>query len=260
MLNKKWDDLGQSYYFRSIKYRGGKFLTFNRKHEGVARYLNKAIENLQREKDKIIFCDAGCGNGIYIKYIRDKYNNIETYGFDFSEEIVKIAINNSGVSSIIEGNLEKIPFEDNKFDIILCTQVIEHFLDDKKGMAELYRILKKDGYLIISTDNKYNIISKLLNFPIDAILLPYKAIKFIFYRRSKKYFPHKSYSIKEFKNLINSSQFRIEEILTFRFSAPFPFYKLKFARNIIDFFEKIAIRANLFKDKGDILIALCKKE
>ncbi|MBI4692174.1 MAG: class I SAM-dependent methyltransferase [Candidatus Terrybacteria bacterium] len=260
MLNKKWNDLKQAYYFRSIKYKDGKYLVFNRKHEGVARYLDKAIENLRHAKDKIIFCDAGCGNGIYIKYIKDNYLDIEIYGFDFSEEIVKVAVNNTGVSSIIKGNLEEIPFENNKFDIILCTQVIEHLLDDKKGMAELCRVLKKGGYLVISTDNKHNFISKLLNLPNTIFSVPYKIIKAIFFKKSDKYFPHKSYSIKEFKNLINSTQFKIEEISTFRFSAPFPFYKLKFARNIADFLERIAIRANLFKKSGDILISLCKKK
>ncbi|MFA4890443.1 MAG: class I SAM-dependent methyltransferase [Candidatus Paceibacterota bacterium] len=260
MLNEKWNNFKQAYYLRSVGYRGGKFLIFNRKHEGVTRYLDKAIENLRREKDKIIFCDAGCGNGIYLKYLSDNYKNIELYGFDFSEEIVKIAIGNTGILNIKEGNLEEIPFEDGKFDIILCTQVIEHLLDDKKGIMELHRVLKKGGYLIISTDNKHNIVSKLLNFPGAVMLFIYRTIKSIFYRKNNKYFPHKSYSVKEFKELVGSSKFKIEEMSTFRFSAPFPFYKLRFARDIMDFLEKIAIRTNFFKRNGDIIICLCRKE
>jgi hypothetical protein len=83
------------------------------------------------------------------------------------------------------------------------------------------------------------------------------AIKKLF--KSKKYFPHKSYSIKEFKNLIRAQNFKIEKFSTFRFSMPFPFHKIKFMRGVIDAFEALCIKTGLFKNSGDIVIALCRK-
>lgn len=47
--------------------------------------------------------------------------------------------------------LDDLPFTDNEFDTILCTNVLEHVADAEKGFMELARCLKKGGHLIIST-------------------------------------------------------------------------------------------------------------
>jgi len=250
-----WGKLEQPYYFRSKKYEGGKYLLLSRKHKGVLEYVNAVLNKIN--KDMVDFCDAGCGNGIYLGYLKNERGNINLCGFDFSEKIVEIAKNNTSIEKIKVGNLEGAPFGDESFDLILCTQTIEHLLDDKKGISELYRMLRKGGYLVISTDNKYNIISKLLNLPAMILSLPYVAFKKLF--GSKKYFPHRSYSIKEFKNLIGTQNFEMEKLSTFRFSMPFPFYKIKFMRNIIDAFEALCSKIGIFRNNGDIVIALCKK-
>jgi 2-polyprenyl-3-methyl-5-hydroxy-6-metoxy-1,4-benzoquinol methylase len=141
-----WEKLERPYYLRSKKYEGGKYLLLSRKHKGVLEYVNTALNGIN--KDIIDFCDAGCGNGIYLSYFKNKYGNINLCGFDFSEKIVEIAKNNTGIEEIKVGNLESVSFGNESFDLILCTQVIEHLLDDKKGISELYRMLRKDGYLI----------------------------------------------------------------------------------------------------------------
>ena len=48
----------------------------------------------------------------------------------------------------IKADLCDLPFEDNKYDLILCNHVLEHIPNDIKAMRELYRVLKKDGTLI----------------------------------------------------------------------------------------------------------------
>lgn len=42
-----------------------------------------------------------------------------------------------------------IPYADNSFDAILCNHVLEHVADDRKAMAELYRILKPGGWALL---------------------------------------------------------------------------------------------------------------
>lgn len=57
-------------------------------------------------------------------------------------------------ADIVEGladrtlNIEDIDMADNKWDVILCSHVLEH-VNDGKALAELYRVLKSDGVLII---------------------------------------------------------------------------------------------------------------
>lgn len=43
-------------------------------------------------------------------------------------------------------NITEIPFEDNRFDVILCNHVLEHIIDDSKAMKELYRVMKIGGW------------------------------------------------------------------------------------------------------------------
>jgi SAM-dependent methyltransferase len=50
----------------------------------------------------------------------------------------------------VEINIEAIDFEDQRFDLIVCHQVLEH-VDDRKALPELRRILRKGGTLILST-------------------------------------------------------------------------------------------------------------
>ena len=46
-------------------------------------------------------------------------------------------------------DITKTTFEDNTFDIIFCSHVLEHIEDDKKAMRELFRILKPNGFAIL---------------------------------------------------------------------------------------------------------------
>ena len=51
---------------------------------------------------------------------------------------------------------EKLPFEDQKFDVILIVDVIHHLDDIKKNINEIKRVLKKGGKLLIYEPNKLN--------------------------------------------------------------------------------------------------------
>jgi SAM-dependent methyltransferase len=52
-------------------------------------------------------------------------------------------------------DITDIDFEDNYFDVILCSHILEHIPDDKRAMSELYRVMKKDGWGIIQIPIDY---------------------------------------------------------------------------------------------------------
>jgi len=45
----------------------------------------------------------------------------------------------------IKADICNLPLKDNTYDFILCNHVLEHIINDKKAMQELYRVLKKGG-------------------------------------------------------------------------------------------------------------------
>lgn len=51
--------------------------------------------------------------------------------------------------AMIQMDITEIPFPDNTFDVILCSHVLEHIPDDRRAMAEIFRVLKPGGWAIL---------------------------------------------------------------------------------------------------------------
>lgn len=59
------------------------------------------------------------------------------------------------IADICDNNAAIIP--DNLFDIIICTEVLEHTLNPFRAVEEMYRILKKEGFICVSTPFNFRI-------------------------------------------------------------------------------------------------------
>lgn len=108
--------------------------------------------------------DIGCGDGYLLKEIAKDFPQIDLFGIDLSENRVETAKKFAPIAVLKTGDAQDIPFEDETFDIVVCSEVIEHCPDDMKVLAELYRILKTNSFLILTVPNLYTLesISKLL--------------------------------------------------------------------------------------------------
>jgi len=51
--------------------------------------------------------------------------------------------------AMMQMDITDIKFHDNTFDVIICSHVLEHIIDDKKAIAELFRVLKAGGFAIL---------------------------------------------------------------------------------------------------------------
>lgn len=112
-------------------------------HNTVLSLLNK----YSPEKKKLKILDAGCGTGLLMKKL-EKYGDV--FGVDISPEAIKYTkkrrIKNTSLASI-----EKLPFKDNNFDIIISVDVLYHQRvgNDIKALKEFNRVLKPGGILIV---------------------------------------------------------------------------------------------------------------
>lgn len=100
--------------------------------------------------------DIGCATGGFLKYCETK-GWFNTFGIDPIEAYVEA----SGMENVKVGNVYKIPFEDNSFDIVILEHVLEHLNDPHLALHEIHRVLDKGGLLYISVpdadryDNEY---------------------------------------------------------------------------------------------------------
>lgn len=114
------------------------YLTF--KDLGILSYLN----NGDYEK-KVL--DIGCAYGFFLDFMRNR--GYIPYGVDISPSAVEFARNKLNLEKVFLGKLEDIKFEDEFFDIITLYHILEHVVDPRKLLEEVYRILKKEGLIII---------------------------------------------------------------------------------------------------------------
>lgn len=102
-------------------------------------------------KEKGKFLDVGCGTGNSMrKAQRDK--QCECYGIDPDPGAHGVGRKTEGVTeglNIVQGFSEQLPYEDNFFDVVYSSHVLEHVNDEKKSLEEMYRVLKPNGVLII---------------------------------------------------------------------------------------------------------------
>jgi len=56
----------------------------------------------------------------------------------------------------IQGDGERLPFADDLFDVVICTETLEHVPDDRAVLRELVRVLRRGGVLVVSVPDEYS--------------------------------------------------------------------------------------------------------
>jgi len=94
--------------------------------------------------------DIGCGFGYLGKLLIGTGN--EVYGVDIAEEALKKAAED-GIKTRVANVESEIPFADSSFDVVVAAEIIEHLRDTDRFLEEIHRILKPDGFLVLTTPN-----------------------------------------------------------------------------------------------------------
>jgi ubiquinone/menaquinone biosynthesis C-methylase UbiE len=120
------------------------------------RRIKKIVEYLDiKPGDKVL--DCGCGDGFYTMIISELFD-CQIYAADNNQKLLdQAAINvrqKERVKFIKDDFEDGIPFEDNFFDKIIFTEVLEHLDNEKVALDELYRVLKPKGRLAITVPHE----------------------------------------------------------------------------------------------------------
>lgn len=98
------------------------------------------------------FLDVGCGAGYSMKRAQDDCE-CEVFGIDpepMAHGVGRIGSNYTiETDKIIKAVSESIPFENNSFDVVYSSHVLEHVSSEIESLKEMKRVLKDDGVLII---------------------------------------------------------------------------------------------------------------
>lgn len=126
-------DLGQGYYRHKTK---AKIIAFDAVGQGPGKAL-----------------DMGCGDGFWSDELKKKkWNVVSVDGFD------------GRYPGMIKVNAEeRLPFNDNEFDLVWMSEVLEHIQNAAGVVAEMRRILKPGGKIVLTTPNSSFWIYDILN-------------------------------------------------------------------------------------------------
>lgn len=108
--------------------------------------IKNIIEKIIDKNEKtIIILDDGCGTGENLKLLAH-YGKAQ--GVDISGLAVSFC-RNKGFTDVKKINAASLPFEDQKFHLILLSHVLEHVKSDLQVLKEAKRVLKKGGRILI---------------------------------------------------------------------------------------------------------------
>ncbi|HEY5984597.1 MAG TPA: class I SAM-dependent methyltransferase [Anaerolineales bacterium] len=94
--------------------------------------------------------ENGCGVGMYVEHLASFGGHVT--GLEFDRERAEEAAERS--PRIVNAAGEKLPFAESSFDLILSHEVIEHVRDDRLAVAEMVRVLKPGGRVVLFAPNR----------------------------------------------------------------------------------------------------------
>ncbi len=118
----------------------------------AATHNQDNIMGLLGQKKDACLLDIGCHDGSFTSLLANAAGTSRVYGVDINTKALESAEKIGITCSRADVN-DKIPFQDDMFDIVHANQVIEHVANIDIFVAEIKRVLKKSGYVIVSTEN-----------------------------------------------------------------------------------------------------------
>ncbi len=114
------------------------------------KVMLKIVDDLNLENQNVL--DIGCYDGSLLSLIKNQKNNF--YGLEASDYgVAECLKKNIKVQNFFWDDKTPLPFENNFFDLVIAGEIIEHIFDTDYFLQEIERVLKNNGYLLISTPN-----------------------------------------------------------------------------------------------------------
>lgn len=128
---QRYYDLGKTYWWLAGKYRIIE--------DVLAREFRPS-----RERPFVL--DLGCGPGNLLDVLSA---HGETFGSDFSADALRFC-RGRGHQRLLRADFHSLPVKSDSFDLVTSIDVLEHLQDDRSAIAELQRILRPGGLLVVS--------------------------------------------------------------------------------------------------------------
>lgn len=133
-------------YFAGYRGTNMPWREFARQHLGVTPKVPALLKAVRLAKPDARILDVGCGLGGLLEQLESLRDDVYTYGIDLG---TPPQFRSRG--SFLRGNVLRLPFADNSFDIVTCAHMLEHLQDPHHAVTELVRVCRPGGTIYLET-------------------------------------------------------------------------------------------------------------
>lgn len=148
--------------------------TYEKDNAGIYKMCRQDYPDILKELETEPFhdlLDAGCGPGSMIAILHEKMPDKHYVGIDLTPAMIESAKRkHMDNTEFIVGDCEDMPFPDNSFDVILCSNSAHHYPEIEKFYHSVYRCLRPGGRLILRDFTSDNAIIRWLAFHLEMPL------------------------------------------------------------------------------------------
>lgn len=115
--------------------------------------IYKTISKYKTLTNNTKVLEVGCGAGGALKYFSE--NDCSVYGCDFASKYLELAQDNNPEGIFKFGSFDK--FSNEKFDVVIISDVVEHLIDPESFFKDLRGLLNKDSVVYINVPGVFGI-------------------------------------------------------------------------------------------------------
>jgi 2-polyprenyl-3-methyl-5-hydroxy-6-metoxy-1,4-benzoquinol methylase len=121
--------------------------------------LYQELYRILADKPAAKVLDIGCATGITYKHLphREQYS---LHGLEYVPEFLSVLAERGIEGKYCDINTDSFPYEDELFDVVVCTGIIEHTFKPKHLLNESVRVLKPGGVLMLATPNALSAVKR----------------------------------------------------------------------------------------------------
>ena len=108
--------------------------------------LRAVVDLAAKLPDEAELADVGCGSGRYLAYLAPCFPQLKLTGVDPSPRLLQQV---PASSAAVLGNALRLPLGDARYDAAICIEALEHALTPERAVAELCRIVRPGGRVLI---------------------------------------------------------------------------------------------------------------
>jgi len=115
---------------------------------------NRFILRQLKKIDFVSSADVGCGDGYLVHLIKNSYPGKKLWGLDLSKKVIELnSIKYEGIKFDQLDISKNILDYKHTFDVVICSEVIEHLINWQTALINLSSLLNDNGYLILTTQS-----------------------------------------------------------------------------------------------------------